>query len=343
MFDSSTPTVPDKDQIKREYLSLLICPICHSSLVLKENGDSDSLQQSLTCTSNGHQYAIRNGIPRFVASGNYAESFGFQWLKFSTIQLDSYNGTNFSEERFRLITGWSQPDLEGKLILDAGCGAGRFSEVVLKYGGQLVAFDLSEAVEACRNNLLPAEPLICQASVYELPFRPGGFDFVYCIGVVQHTPNPESTVRALSQMVKPGGKIGLWIYESDWKSYVGTVGFKYAFRPFLRRFSRAQIFTFSKRLVDLFFPVASYCKSRGFLGKVIMRLLPIASAYLQSVQLSDQDFKTWVLLDTFDMYSPTYDFPQTYEKIASLLTDLGFDNIQRQPHGGISITATRRM
>ena len=74
-----------------------------------------------------------------------------------------------------------------------------------------------------------------------------------------------------------------------------------------------------------------------------MRLLPIASAHIQSVQLSEQDFKTWVLLDTFDMYSPAYDTPQTYKKIASLLTALGFDNIQRHPHGGISITATRRM
>jgi len=343
MFNSSSSNVPEKYQIKKDYLSLLICPVCHSSLVIDEYGDADSFQQRLTCTAHGHKYPIRSRIPRFVDSSNYAESFGFQWMKFSSVQLDSYNSTDFSEERFQMITGWSQTDLGGKLVLDAGCGAGRFSEVVLKYGGQLVAFDLSEAVEACRNNLLPAEPLICQASVYELPFPPGAFDFVYCIGVVQHTPNPESTVRALSHMVKPGGHIGLWIYERDWKSYVGTVGFKYVFRPFIRRFSRAQIFTFSNKLVDLFFPVASYCKSHGFFGKVVMRLLPIASAHLQSVRLSDQDFRTWVLLDTFDMYSPAYDFPQTYKKIASLLADLGFDNIHRHPHGGISITATRRM
>lgn len=73
-----------------------------------------------------------------------------------------------------------------------------------------------------------------------------------------------------------------------------------------------------------------------------MRVLPIASAHLQPVPLSREDFKTWVLLDTFDMYSPTYDKPQTYKKVARLLAESGFENIQRHPHGGIAVTATRR-
>lgn len=307
------------------------------------NSPTSTVPTQLICRTNGHTYPVRSGIPRFVEPGNYAESFGFQWKKFSKVQLDSYNGTNFSEERFRLITGWTQDNLTGRLVLDAGCGAGRFSEIALRYGSRLVALDLSEAVDALQANLASSEPLICQASIYELPFRPGTFDYVYCIGVVQHTPDPIASIRALGRMVKPGGQIGLWIYERDWKSYLGTIGFKYLLRPLFSRLSRARQFSVCATMVDLLFPLLAFCRQRGLFGKIIMRLLPVASAHVQTVPLSLEDFKTWVLLDTFDMYSPAYDQPQSYSKVAQLLASEDFQNIRRHPHGGIAITATRRI
>ena len=262
--------------MKKEYIDLLICPICGSRFELDLDNQSMDSSPRLICIGNRHSYPISDDIPRFVDQGNYAESFGFQWKKFSQVQLDSYNGTSFSEQRFQQITGWTRNELDGKLVLDAGCGAGRFSEVALKYGAELVAFDLSEAVDASKVNLSPSEPLICQASIYELPFEPGTFDYVYCIGVVQHTPDPSATIRALCRMVKPTGQIGLWIYERDWKSYVGTLGFKYGLRPIMHRLSSGQQYAICNAMVTLFFPIASFCKLRGLFGKIIMRLLPIA-------------------------------------------------------------------
>jgi len=329
--------------MEEKNFNILICPRCGSSLELVSNAQAEDGLPHVICTANDHSFVVRNSIPRFVDSGNYAESFGFQWKKFSRVQFDSYNGTHFSEERFQSITDWKETELAGKLVLDAGCGAGRFSEVVVKYKANLVAFDLSEAVDVCKENLSPTEPLICQASIYELPFRSGVFDFVYSIGVVQHTPDPVATVRALCKMVKPGGRIGLWIYERDWKSYLGTLGFKYALRPILRRMSRAQQFAFCSAVTNIFFPIAAFCKPRGLFGKIVMRLLPIASAHIQSVPLKPEDFKTWILLDTFDMYSPAYDQPQTYSAVARLLTEENFENIHRHPHGGIAVTAMRRL
>lgn len=329
--------------MEEKFLNILICPRCGSSLQPAYNALAKDELSHVICVANGHSFVVRNNIPRFVDSGNYAESFGFQWKKFSLVQFDSYNGTHFSEERFHSITDWTETELVDKLVLDAGCGAGRFSEIVLKYKANLVAFDLSEAVDVCKENLLPKEPLICQASIYDLPFRSGLFDFVYSIGVVQHTPNPAATIRALCKMVKPGGQIGLWIYERDWKSYLGTLGFKYALRPILRKMSRAQQLAFCRAVTNIFYPVAAFCKSRGLFGRAVMRLLPIASAHLQSVPLKREDFKTWILLDTFDMYSPLYDEPQTYLAVARLLTEENFENIQRHSHGGIAVTAMRRL
>lgn len=298
---------------------------------------------SLCCASETHTYPIRNGIPRFVQPSNYAESFGFQWTEFSKIQLDSYNGTKFSEERFQSVTGWSRSDLAGKLVLDAGCGAGRFSEIALKYDANLVAFDLSEAVDVSKANLSSQDALFCQASIYELPFQSQTFDYVYCIGVVQHTPDPEATIRSLCRLVKPGGQIGLWIYERDWKSYLGTLGFKYALRPFFARMSRSRQYDTCVALVNIFFPLVKLCRPLGLFGRIIMRLLPVASAHIQSVPLSPENLKKWVLLDTFDMYSPAFDYPQTYPVVADLLTREGFLNIKRHPHGGLAVTAVRQM
>jgi len=283
-----------------------------------------------------------NGIPRFAAVENYASSFGYQWNRFKKLQLDSYNGSGFSEQRFRTITGWTREQLVGKLVLDAGCGAGRFSEVVTKkFGARLVAFDLSSAVDACSENISGTDSLVCQASIYEPPFPEASFDFVYCIGVIQHTPDPLASIRSLCRLVKPGGSIALWIYEIDWKTPLGSTGFKYALRPLTKRLSTNAQVALCRGLVSLSKPALALGRRLGRPGKALMRLLPVSSAHLQDVSLSDADFYTWVLLDTFDMYSPAYDQPQRFRTVAEALRAAGFTHIKRQPHGAISVTATR--
>jgi len=309
------------------------CPRCHDEL--------SPVGDSLRCAA-GHGYPIVSGIPRFVPSQEYSGSFGYQWKAFAKLQLDSYNGTRFSEERFRAITGWERRDLEGKRVLDAGCGAGRFAEVATRaFGARVTALDLSESVEACRENLMPDPPAVCQASIYDLPFREASFDFVYSIGVIQHTPDPARAVRSLCRMVKPGGMIALWIYEVDWKTCLGTTGFKYLLRPLVSRLPRARQIAFVKVLTAVFTPVAAVAKPLGLPGRIVMRLLPVASAYLQPVPLTPADFRSWVFLDTFDMYTPAYDQPQRFPRIARMLAEEGFEDIRRMPHGGVAIRATR--
>ncbi len=297
--------------------------------------------EQLECEKCGWTCARMGNVWRFVSSESYASSFGYQWKKFSGVQLDSRNGTDFSESRFREITGWGPEELGGKRVLDVGCGAGRFTEIALKYGAQVVSMDLSEAVEACRENHSSGELTVCQASIYEMPFAEGSFDFVFCIGVVQHTPDPEASIRAIARMVKPGGQIGLWIYERDWKAYLGTVGFKYLLRPWTRRLNRDGHLAFTRRIVDAFLPVACWGRDKGLAGKIVMRLLPISSAHLAGIALGEEDFRQWVFLDTFDMYSPAHDHPQTYAGVAELLKDCGFREVTRMPHGGISIVGVK--
>jgi 2-polyprenyl-3-methyl-5-hydroxy-6-metoxy-1,4-benzoquinol methylase len=318
----------------------LRCPQCQGELEALDY--LPGREPELRCISNGHHFPVVRGVPRFVESDQYSESFGFQWNKFSRVQLDSYNGTDYSEQRFRDITAWSAGDLRGKRVLDAGCGAGRFAEIVArKYGAELYAVDLSSAVDACQANLAGTNALVSQASIYELPFDKASFDFVYCIGVIQHTPDPLKTIRALCKMVRPGGQIGLWIYALSWKSLIGTSGFKYLLRPIVKRLPREQQIGFCKGLVDAFYPLLFGAKHAGLPGKLVMRLSPVASSYLQSIELSPEDFRSWMFLDTFDMYTPAFDQPQRFETVTRVLIEEGFDAIQRHPHDGVAVTATR--
>lgn len=325
-------------------LQILACPSCKGQLdlVVTEERGNEIEEGSLNCAACRKTFPVVRGIPRFVSSENYAASFGRQWNKFARLQLDSQNGTRYSRTRFYSITEWEPSALKGKMVLDAGCGAGRFSEVILEDGAEVVAVDLSNAVDACRQNLSSHSRLhVVQASIYELPFRDGTFDYVYCIGVIQHTPDPRRSVLSLLPKTAIGGKAGLWIYELNWKAFIGTVGFKYLLRPWTKRMKLPALERFCERLERLCWPITRRARAAGKLGWAIMRLLPVSSAHLHGISLSEEDFREWVVLDTFDAYSPAHDHPQRFATVRRWVESAGFKADPRHPHGGISITGTR--
>ena len=95
-----------------------------------------------------------------------------------------------------------------KFILEAGSGAGRFTEILLKYGGIVHSFDYSMAVEAnAKNNSGNDKLTLIQADIRNIPFEKETYDYVICLGVLQHTPDPNESIRSLWDMLKPGGKL----------------------------------------------------------------------------------------------------------------------------------------
>src|SRR5882757_4950449 len=100
------------------------------------------LIQGDSLLSNGPAVKAVNNIPRFVSSGAYASLFGDQWKQYKKTQLDSYSGTTISKDRLDRCLGDLKDNLAGKTVLEAGCGAGRFTEVLLQKGAYLVSSDL---------------------------------------------------------------------------------------------------------------------------------------------------------------------------------------------------------
>ncbi len=330
--------------MKHRLLQWLACPSCQGGLdlVIQHESGEEIEEGNLACATCGRAFPISGGIPRFVASDQYASSFGYQWNRHAELQLDSRNGADFSQKRFRSITGWNAAEMAGQLTLDVGCGSGRFAEIALADGAEVVAVDLSRAVDACRRNLGNHPHLhVVQASIYELPFRDSTFERAYCIGVVQHTPDPKKSVLSIASKVAMGGKIGFWIYELSWKAFVGTVGFKYLLRPFTKHCSIGKLERFCAALERVCWPLVRWGRKKGLVGRIVMRLLPVSCAHLQAIPLSESDFREWVRLDTFDMYSPAHDHPQTFSTVRAWIEEAGFQPDPRHPHGGVSITAKR--
>ena len=88
-------------------------------------------------------------------------------------QLDSFSELDISSERFWRATAWDPIDMEKAWVLDLGCGAGRFAEIALSTGANVVAVDYSAAVETAWTNLKKHPKLyVVQADIYSLPFLP---------------------------------------------------------------------------------------------------------------------------------------------------------------------------
>lgn len=125
------------------------------------------------CTTCGDHLILTNpfigGIPRFVPAETYADSFDYQWNIHRKTQLDSYTGLPISRNRLFTVSIWSE-HLQGERILEAGSGAGRFTEVLLQTGADVFSFDYSSAVEAKRiNNGDIPNLYLFQGDIFNIP------------------------------------------------------------------------------------------------------------------------------------------------------------------------------
>jgi 2-polyprenyl-3-methyl-5-hydroxy-6-metoxy-1,4-benzoquinol methylase/uncharacterized protein YbaR (Trm112 family) len=317
----------------RDLLDFLICPDCDGEISLQlapeEERDGEVIEGRLSCPSCRTHYPVRDGIPRFVTEAeNYGENFAFEWLRWGRVQIDRHARHRLSTERFLADSRWPADWLPGKLLLDAGCGAGRFTDAAATLGARVIAVDLSGAVVAARNNTREEgrKVHVIQASLFRLPLRRQSFDGVFCMGVIQHTPEPERVMTALPAYLKPGGHLAYNFYEIDWRTRFQPI--KYALRLVTPRLSHKTNERLAWALTAAFFPL-SWLLSHVRFVRFINVMLPIAAVH--NPQLTVREQFRWTLLDTFDWYSPRYEIRQSHARVAALLRRAGLDNVDSRP------------
>jgi len=264
------------------------------------------------CGACGRRFPVVAGVPRFVADQYYTGSFGYQWNRFARTQLDSANGSSRSRDTFLLKTGWRLEDLRGMRVLDAGCGMGRFAEVCADAGAEIHGVDLSVAVEAAHRNLGQRPNVhLYQADIMRLPFVDETFDFIYSIGVLHHTPDTRAAFLRLCPLLKPGGRIAIWVYTHE-------LGRRFAGGELLRkvtpRLPKRWLLSASRVAVPLYH---------------VHRLPAVGTWTSWLVPTSLDPDPLWRWLDTFDWYSPTYQWKHTYEEVERWFADAGLTDIRR--------------
>jgi SAM-dependent methyltransferase len=247
-----------------------------------------------------------------------------QWNTFKATQLDSNTGKPISGDRFRASTGWEPEHVRNRLVLDAGCGAGRFAEIAASFGARVVAIYFSNAVDAARENLAGSNVEFIQADINALPFAPGTFPFVYCLGVIMHTPSPAQSFQALADITAPGGSLVVDVYPKLWRNAFFA---KYWIRPITKRMSPELSLRIVRRVFPVLYPVSRVIARIPFVGHYLRYLIPVVN-YEGVYDLDEGDLRAWGLLDTFDMWAPAYDQPQTKHAVASWFKSADFRDVE---------------
>ncbi|MGI0494325.1 class I SAM-dependent methyltransferase [Alkalinema pantanalense CENA528] len=118
---------------------------------------------------------------------------------------------------YHFCTG-RQPDRQDIRILDAGCGTGCGTEylVYLNPQAEVTGIDLSAgalevAKERCRRSV-GDRATFHHLSLFDVDQLPGQFDFINCVGVLHHTPDPVRGIKALAEKLAPGGLFHIFVY-----------------------------------------------------------------------------------------------------------------------------------
>jgi SAM-dependent methyltransferase len=281
--------------LNHDLLALVRCPHCRGTLAI-----ADGPPPELKCRDCSTPVPISQGIPR-LAGDTYAASFGRQWNRYDVMRPDEDHAT------FQVKTGISASELAGKLVLDAGCGGGRYARLVGANGGRVLGVDLSAAVikaaELCRD--LPNVTII-QADLLDLSLAPKSFDLVYSIGVLHHTPDPRKAFGQIANKVKPGGKLAVWLYRRNT-------------RP--QEWLNSGLRSITTRLpAPVLEPV---CAGMGVLGSIP----GLKQTLNKVVNFSNHPDWTLRICDNFDWYAPRFQSHHSIDELMQWFAEEGFDQI----------------
>jgi len=299
--------------------------------------------RELVCAQ-GCSYPVVKNVPRIVPASSYADGFGLQWKKFRKTQLDSYTKTTISRDRLARCLGGSLENVRGKTVLEVGCGAGRFTELLLGAGAANVfAVDLSAAVEANYENCGNADHyFVCQADARHLPVEPHSFDFVVCLGVIQHTPDSEETIAGLTRYLKPGGTLVIDHYSQVYPHNA----LQNLLRALLIRLSAGTAYSVTLLFTRLLLPLHrlgwSDKHGRWRLRRFLKKYSPVVDYYDAYPQLGKRLLAEWALLDTHDTLTDHYKHLRSVEEIESCLQTCGLVDLVVY-YGGNGVEARARM
>lgn len=174
------------------------------------------------------RYPIRDGVPRLVQTEQLGmdqretiDAFSYKWSQipgYGHEQATKSNRERWVFERFGFPRGDTDvADFlrDARFVLEAGTGPGIDTDLLVRnFTGQLFGVDISSAIDLAYKRFGGQERVVLlQADIAKLPFRSGFFDVISCDQVLHHTPDPPATFQRLATLLRPGGRILLYVYR----------------------------------------------------------------------------------------------------------------------------------
>lgn len=254
-------------------------------------------------------------------------TYSLQWNRFRILRPDEDRATFWGR------TGFSAAELAGTSVLDAGCGMGRYMRVAAEAEARVVGLDLSEAVVAARDLTAGLRGVhLVRGDLLRPPFRPAAFDFIYSLGVLDHTPNPRAAFLQLATLLKPGGRIAIWVYPKE--------------RPALERIINIHRGISSRLPLGVLLALSRLMAPVGGLKRTLMasrwRILARLGVALNvlTIGVSMHPDPEVRICDTLDWYAPRYLSRHTKDEVRAWFRDAGLIDVtdlsesQRLFHAG---------
>jgi SAM-dependent methyltransferase len=199
-------------------------------------------------------------------------------------------------------------------------------------------FDRHDRSSRGQSDELPAkrQHRVAQADILKLPFIGRGFDVVFCLGVVQHTPSPEQTIAALFEQVRPGGLLVIDHYTYRLAYFLST---QPLVRVVLRRLPAETGLKVTDEMVNTLWPIHSRLRRYR---KLLNRISPVYTYFDRFPELSDEHQRAWAFLDTHDALTDHYKWFRTRRQIERALSNLGAIEVETWKGGnGVEARARR--
>jgi len=250
-----------------------------------------------------------------IDQGRTKSAYGLQWNRYRIIRPEEDRAT------FRNRTGLLASDLDGKVVLDAGCGMGRYLRIAAEFPALLiVGLDLSRAVMAARELTVGLPQVgVVRADLLSLPFATESFDQIYSLGVLDHTPDPRAAFLSLARLLKPGGRIVVWVYPRERRLVEWMMNVQ---RAVSTRLPLAWLEVFCR----LSAPIGGLKRRLMSHQRWLIQRLGVA-LHLATIGVSMHPDPEVRVCDSLDWYAPRYMSRHTFDEVAAWFVDAGLTDL----------------
>ena len=194
---------------------------CNFKIMINKQNENIISDGCIKCDNCYDQHLINDDII-FIDKYSNNKSTEYQSKTYSYWWNESHKDLKYDKNATKKILfstlSLNIDDFNNKIVLDAGCGNGRFSDLVSESNlKQLVIADVSDGIFAAKKKIQnkSLNLLAIKGDLNEIPFKREAFDIIYSWGVIHHTPHPKFTFNNISKFCKVNGKFGIYVYKQN--------------------------------------------------------------------------------------------------------------------------------